>query len=51
MSIIFERDVQSQCPTGRASFWVKLPTVRKNARGMPGEWEILELTGTKSNRC
>ena len=42
---------ESQCPTGRASFWVKLPTVRKTARGMPGEWEILELTGTKSNRC
>ena len=42
---------ESQCPTGRASFWVKFPTVRKNARGMPEEWEILELTGTKSNRC
>ena len=27
---------ESQCPTGRASFWVKFPTVRKNARGMPG---------------
>ena len=29
---------ESQCPTGRASFWVKFPTVRKNVRGMPGEW-------------
>ena len=26
---------ESQCPTGRALFWVKFPTVRKNARGMP----------------
>ena len=25
--------------------WVKFPTVRKNARGMPGEWEVLELAG------
>ena len=36
---------ENQCPTGRASFWVKFPNVRKNARGMPGEWEVLELTG------
>ena len=36
---------ESQCPTGRASFWVKFPTARKNARGMPWEWEVLELTG------
>ena len=42
---------ESQCPTGRASFWVKFPTVRKNAGGMPGEWEVLELTCTKSNPC
>ena len=27
---------ESQCPTGRASFWVKFPTVRKNARDIPG---------------
>ena len=36
---------KSQCLTGRASVWVKFPTVRENARGMPGEWEVLELTG------
>ena len=36
---------ESQCPTGRASFWVKFPTARKNARGMPWDWEVLELTG------
>ena len=28
---------ESQCPTGRDSFWVKFSTVRKNARGMPGK--------------
>ena len=27
---------ESQCPPGRASFWVKFPTVRKNTCGMPG---------------
>ena len=44
-------DSKVKCPTGRASFWVKFPTVRakreSNARGLPGGgWAVLELTGT-----
>ena len=40
-----------KCPTGRASFWVKFPTVKNNAAVKcpgysRGEWAILELTGT-----
>ena len=41
---------ESQCPTGRASFWVKSLTVRKNARGMPlgsgrfWNWLVSNLT-------
>ena len=38
-------DTKVKCRTGRASFWVKFPTVR--ARGLPGgRWADLELTGT-----
>ena len=48
----FDRKVK--CPTGRASFWVKFPTVRsltrvkcpEVARGAGGRWAVLELTGT-----
>ena len=40
-----------KCPTGRASFWVKFPTVRSLTRvrcpGIArGGWAVLELTGT-----
>ena len=50
----FDRKVK--CPTGRASVWVKLPTVRSLTRvkcsgiawgGKGGwEWAVLEFTGT-----
>ena len=46
-------DTKVKCPTGRASFWVKFPTVRSLTRvkglGIArggGEWAVLELTGT-----
>ena len=46
-------DAKVKCPTGRALFWVKFPTVRSLtrvkcpgiARGVGG-WAVLELTGT-----
>ena len=45
----FDRKVK--CPNGRASFWVKFPTVRSLMRVkcpgiVRGEWAVLELTGT-----
>ena len=44
-------DTKVKCPTGRASFWVKFPTVRSLTRvkcpGVArGGWAVLELTGT-----
>ena len=44
-------DTKVKCPTGRASFWVKSPTVRSLTRvkcpGIArGGWAVLELTGT-----
>ena len=46
-------DSKVKCPTGRASFWVKFPTVRSLTRvkcpGIArggGGWAVLELTGT-----
>ena len=44
-----------KCPTGRASFWVKFPTVQRLTRvkcpGIAqGGWAVLELTGTLRNR-
>ena len=44
-------DTKVKCPTGRASFWVKFPTVRSLTRvkcpGIArGGWAVLELTGT-----
>ena len=43
-------DTKVNCPTGRASFWVKFPTVRSLTRvkcpGIArGGWAVLELTG------
>ena len=46
----FEKKVK--CPTARASFWVKFPTVRSLTRvkcpgiAWGGGWAVLELTGT-----
>ena len=46
-------DTKVKCPTGRASFWVKVPTVRiKTPVKCPcyarrgGGWAILDLSGT-----
>ena len=44
-------DTKIKCPTGRASFWVKFPTVpsltRVKCLGIArGGWAVLELTGT-----
>ena len=46
-------DTKVKCPTGRASFWVKFPTVRSLTRvkylGIARggrRWAVLELTGT-----
>ena len=45
-------DTKVKCPTGRASFWVKFPTVRSLTRvkcpgiAPGGGWAVLELTGT-----
>ena len=48
-------DTKVKCPTGRASVWVKFPTVRSLTRakcpgiaqgGGGGGWAGLELTGT-----
>ena len=41
-------DTKVKCPTGRAPFWVKFPTVRSLMRvKCPGRgWAVLELTGT-----
>ena len=42
-------DTKVKCPTGRASFWVKFPTVRSLTRvNCPGG-AVLELTGTLVN--
>ena len=62
MSIIFERDVHVE-RNADEHFDTKVnarqvgPHFGSNSPlygkcpGMPGEWEVLELTGTKSNRC
>ena len=42
---------ESQALQGGPHFGSNSPLCWKNVWGMPGEWEILELTGTKSNRC
>ena len=42
---------ESQALQGGPHFGSNSPLYGKNVWGMPGEWEILELTGTKSNRC
>ena len=47
-------DTKVKCPTGRASFWVKFPTVQSLTRvkcpgiaqGVGGGWAVLELTVT-----
>ena len=45
-------DTKVKCPTGRASFWVKFPTVRSLTRvkcpgiARGGRLAVLELTGT-----
>ena len=45
-------DTKVKCPNGRASFWVKFPTVRSLTRvkcpgiARGGGWAVLELTGT-----
>ena len=44
-------DTKVKCPIGRASFWVKFPTVQSLTRvkcpGIArGGWAVLELTGT-----
>ena len=51
-------DKKVKCPTGRASFWVKFPTVRSLTRvkcpGIArggGGWAVLELTGTLFEMC
>ena len=47
------KNCEVKCPTGRASFWAKFPTVRSLTRvkcpGIArggGGWAVLELTGT-----
>ena len=44
-------DTKVKCPTGRASFWVKFPTIgsltQVKCPGIAqGGWAVLELTGT-----
>ena len=45
-------DMKVKCPTGRASFWVKFPTVwsltwvKCQGIALGGGWVVLELTGT-----
>ena len=62
-SIIIERHVNAEqnadqhfdtkvnARQGGPHFGSNSPLCGKNVWGMPGEWETLELTGTKSNRC
>ena len=40
-------DMKVKCPTGRASFLGQIPHCTElNASQMPGDWAVLELTGT-----